>query len=55
MNHEPNLSGLEAELDRAGVAVVPELLTPAECADIIALYDRDGVPQHGRDVASRVR
>ena len=30
---------VEAELDRDGVAVLPALLTPAECAGLAALYD----------------
>lgn len=32
---------LRAEVDRRGAALTPVFLTPAECADIAALYDRD--------------
>jgi hypothetical protein len=32
---------LETELDRAGVAVTPPILTPARCAELLDLYDRD--------------
>jgi uncharacterized protein len=32
-------AGVEAELDARGCAVVPGLLTPAECAELTALYD----------------
>ena len=32
---------IEAELDAAGHAVVPSLLSPRECADQAALYDHD--------------
>jgi hypothetical protein len=34
-------AALEAELDRSGVAVTPPILTPARCAELLALYDRD--------------
>lgn len=32
---------LSASLDRHGWAVIPHLLSPVECADIAALFDRD--------------
>jgi uncharacterized protein len=32
---------LEEELDRSGVAVTPELLSPGECAELTGRYDRD--------------
>ncbi|MBA2961736.1 MULTISPECIES: 2OG-Fe(II) oxygenase [Ramlibacter] len=35
-------SRVDAELDRDGVAVLPQLLTPAECSDLAALYDNSG-------------
>ncbi len=34
---------LEADLDRAGVAVTPPLLSAEQCAELIALYDRDAL------------
>ena len=31
------------DLDRTGIAVTPPLLTPAQCAEVIALYEQDRV------------
>lgn len=33
--------GLHAEVDRRGAALTPVLLTPAECASVSALYERE--------------
>jgi uncharacterized protein len=33
--------GLEASLDRTGIALTPPLLSPAQCAELVACYDRD--------------
>jgi hypothetical protein len=34
---------LEEELDRTGIAVTPPLLSPRQCAALVALYDRDAL------------
>ncbi|HEX4448522.1 MAG TPA: 2OG-Fe(II) oxygenase, partial [Polyangiaceae bacterium] len=43
---------LSAGLDADGAATVPALLTPAECADLAALYERDA-PFRSRVVMAR--
>jgi hypothetical protein len=32
---------VEADLDRSGIAVTPRLLSPGQCAELVALYDRE--------------
>jgi len=39
----PDITG---QLDAAGCAAIPRLLTPDECTDIAALYDGDGFRSH---------
>jgi len=43
--------GVARELDRYGCALLPRLLTPAECARIAGLYDRPGLFRATIDMA----
>ncbi|PPK64099.1 2OG-Fe(II) oxygenase [Actinokineospora auranticolor] len=40
---ELDWAAITAEVDEAGFAVTPPLLSPAECREIIELFDREGV------------